>query len=55
MPLVRSRGNGYWEAVDDQDSDKPARDLNVAGKVAEQRQQHVREREDRWKVLEQGR
>jgi hypothetical protein len=44
-----------WEAVDDRDSDKPARNLNVAGNVADQRRQRVRERRYHPKVLEQGR
>ena len=52
--LARSLGDGYWEAVDDQDLGNTARDLNGVAKVAKQRGQHVRERRDRCRVLEQG-
>jgi hypothetical protein len=53
--LVRPLGNGHWEAVDDRDSDRAARNLNVAGGTADKRRQHVRGRRYQRKVLDRGR
>lgn len=55
LGLVVALGDGYWAAVDDPDLDQAARDLNVAGKGAEERRRHVRDRRYQREILERGR